>query len=51
MNLFDVLMEMKDVYICIRWRKFYVSVKLKKKKAKKINFINLFGYEKEKIIF
>ena len=23
----------------------------KKKKAKKINFINLFGYEEEKIIF
>ena len=52
MNLFDVLMEMKDVYISIRWRKFSVSVKTgKKKEAKKINFINLFGYEKEKIIF
>ena len=49
MNLFDVLMEMKDIYI-YKVEKFYVSVKLEKKEAKKINFINLFGYEVKKII-
>ena len=30
--------------------KFFYSVQLKKKKIKKINFINLFGHEVKKII-
>ena len=34
----------------MRRRKFFYSVKLEKK-VKKINFINLFGYEVRKIIF
>ena len=29
----------------------FFNVKLEKKKLKKINFINLFGYEVKKIIF
>ena len=38
--------------IYIRWRKIFVQCKTgKKKKIKKINFINLFGYEVKKIIF
>ena len=46
MNLFDVPMEMKDVYIYIYGvRKFFFSVKNWKNK---INFLNLFGYEVRK---
>ena len=29
----------------------FYSVKLEKKNLKKLNFINLFGYEKKKIMF
>ena len=53
MNLFDVLMEMKDVYIYIyKVEKIFCHCKTGKKKESKENkFYNLFSYEEEKIIF
>ena len=45
MNLFDVLMEMRDVYIYIYIYIYKVEKKISVKYwKKKINFINLFGY-------
>ena len=38
------------VYMYIRWRNFFYSVKLEKE-SKKNKILNLFGYEEKKIIF
>ena len=47
MNLFDVLMEMKDVYI-YKVEKIYCQCKTEKKKVKKINFYKFIFLKKIK---
>ena len=54
-NLFGLLRNEKYIYIYIymyvyKVENFFFTVKNLKRKVKKINFINLFGYEVKKII-